>query len=70
MCLKKDKNGNKLSCAVDWHNDDYVGIFRPDRVKHFNEKQGKYMKLTKNEVKKNAAHIKAFGARRLLNKQE
>ena len=33
MCLKEDTGGNKLGCALDWHNDDYFGIYRPDRVK-------------------------------------
>ena len=70
MCLKEDKQGNKLSCALDWHNDDYFGICRPDRVKYFNEAQCKYKKPTKNEVKKNAAHIKAFRVKRLVNERE
>ena len=70
MCLKEDKQGNKLSCALDWHNDDYFGICRPDRVKYFNEAQCKWKKPTKSEVKKNAAHIKAFRVKRLLNQQK
>ena len=70
MCLKEDKQGNKLSCALDWHNDDYFGICRPDRVKYFNEAQCKWKKPTKSEVKKNAAHIKAFRVKRLVNERE
>ena len=70
MCLKEDKHGNKLSCALDWHTDDYFCICRPDQVNHFNEKECKCKKPTKNEVKKNAAHIKAFRVKRLLNERK
>jgi hypothetical protein len=30
MCLKEDKGGSKIGCALDWHNDDYFGICRRD----------------------------------------
>ena len=69
MCLKDNKGGIKIGCVLDWHNDDYFGICRPDQVKYFNKAQCKYKKPTKNEVKKNAAHIKAFRVKRLLDKQ-
>ena len=30
VCLKEDKGGSKIECALDWHNDDYFGVCRPD----------------------------------------
>jgi hypothetical protein len=70
MCLKEDKGGNKLGCALDRHNDDYVGICKPDQVKYFNETQGKYRKPTVTEGRKNVSHIKTFRMKKLLNVDE
>ena len=61
MFLKEDKGGNKRGCALDWHNDDYFGIFRPDRVKYFNKTQGKYRKPTAAEVRKMQLKVKPLG---------
>ena len=70
MCLKEDKGGNKFECALDWHNDDYFGIYRLDRVKYFNKTQGKYRKPTALKLRKNSAHIKTFRVEKLLDVDE
>ena len=66
MCLKEEKGGNKLGCTLDWHNNNYFGICKPDQVKYFNETQAKYRKPTATEVRKNAAHVKTFRVKKLL----
>ena len=68
--MKEVKGGNQLGCASDWHNTDYFGIYRTDQVKYFNETQGKYRKPTVAEVRKNAAHIRTFRVKKLLDVDE
>jgi hypothetical protein len=45
MCLNKNRGGNKMGCALDWHNDDYFGLCLTDRVKYFGEYITKYKNL-------------------------
>jgi hypothetical protein len=66
MCLKENRSGNKMGCALDWHNDDYFGLCLPDRVKYFGEYTTKYKKPTPAETRKNAAHIKAFRLKKIV----
>ena len=66
MCLKEDKSGNKPGCTLNWHNDDYFGIYKPNQVKYFKKIQDKYRKPTATEVRKHAAHIKTFRLKKFL----
>ena len=62
----RKNNGTTLSCFIDIHNDDFFGLTLMDRMKLFNETQTKDKKPSKTEIKKNAAHIKGFRERNML----
>ena len=66
MCLREDTDGNRPGCALNWHTYDYFGLCMPDRVTYFCEMPKKYKKPTPAEVGKNAAHIKTFITKKLV----
>ena len=62
----RQKHGTSLSCCTDLHNNDFFGLTLMDGMNIFNETQIKYKKSSKTETKKNAAHIKGFRERKIL----
>ena len=56
-CYKDGKSAADVSCSIDMHDDKFFGLTLCDRVTLFGEQKNKFKRASKEEIKKNKAHI-------------
>lgn len=69
MCLKSGSGAASLSCVLDYHSEDHMGLTRDDRHRFFGEKKSAFNGVKTSDLKKNRAHINAF-RKRMLDGEE
>ena len=58
-CWRKDKKKMaSLTCCLDMHDDDYLGLSMNEQFVNFGVPKKKFKKATAKEVKKNAKHVR------------
>ena len=50
--------GSSIACYLDYHNDDYFGLVKEDRMDLFGEQNSKFRKPHKRKVMGNKQHMK------------
>lgn len=65
MCLKSGSGASTLSCVLDYHSEDHMGLTREDRHRFFGEKKSTFTGVKAAELKRNRVHIDGLRKRML-----
>jgi hypothetical protein len=57
VCFKSGKEGNRLSCCIDFHDDLLYGLGIMDRYELFGVQKSKFKKPPTQEVRNNKSHM-------------